>query len=63
MSYTQQRSARAIAAYFQVAPSNHEDWQEVYTALVSHRRLQRMPSNGGEFSWWLDQLALISRRV
>ena len=43
-------SARAILAYFQVAPSNHEDWEEVHTALVSHRRLQRMPSNRGEFS-------------
>ena len=33
-------SARAILAYLQVAPSNHEDG----TALVSHRRLQHMPS-------------------
>ena len=45
--------ARAILAYLQVAPWNHEDWEEVYTASVSHRRLQRMPSNGGEFSSWL----------
>ena len=34
--------ARAILAYLQVAAWNHEDWEEVYTASVSHRRLQRM---------------------
>ena len=49
-------SARAILAYFQVAPSNHEDLEAV-TVSVSHRRLQRMPSNGGEFSGWLDRSA------
>ena len=37
--------ARAILAYLQVAPWNQE---EVYTASVSNRRLQRMPSNGGD---------------
>ena len=41
---------------------NHEDWEEVYTASVSHRRLQRMPSNGGEFSRWLDGSAHIARQ-
>ena len=33
----------------------------IYTASVSHRRLQRMPSNGGEFSSWLDRSAHIAR--
>ena len=28
---------QAILPYFQVAPSNHEDCEDVYTALVSHR--------------------------
>ena len=31
------------------------------TASVRHRRVQRMPSNGGEFSRWLDRSAHISR--
>ena len=30
-------------------------------ASVSHRRLQRMPSNRGEFSRWLDRSAHIER--
>ena len=34
--------ARAILAYFQVAPSNHEDWEEVQPRSVTDRRLQRM---------------------
>ena len=38
-------SARAILAYLQPAPWNREDWKEVYTASVRHRRAQRMPSN------------------
>ena len=41
-------SARAILAYLQLAPSNHEDWKEV--ASVRHRRVQQMPSKGREFS-------------
>ena len=32
------------------------------TASVSHRRLQCMPSNGGEFSRWLDRSAHIARQ-
>ena len=32
------------------------------TASVSHRMLQRMPSNGGEFSGWLDRSAHIARQ-
>ena len=105
--------ARAIPAYFQVAPSNHEhffvalaehgkfracalniyqriaflSWSKTHacssictsnpslfpsctfepwrsgscTASVSHRRLQRMPPNGGEFSGWLDRSTHIER--
>ena len=49
----------AILAYLLVAPSNHQDWEEVYTASVSRRRLQHMPSNGGEFCSWLVRSACV----
>ena len=39
-------SARAILSYLQLAPRNHEDWTQA--------RVQRMPSNGCEFSRWLN---------
>ena len=38
-----------------------EPWR--LRASASHWRLHSMPSNGGEFSGWLDRLAHISRRV
>ena len=45
--------AQAILAYLQVSSWNNEDWKEV-TASVRHRRVQRMPSNGREFSIRVD---------
>ena len=36
-------------------------WHAAVSARAIHRRLQRMPSNGGEFSGWLDRSAHIAR--